>query len=114
MTVTAPSHPLSLDTHHLVEFHWQRGTSPAVGIPTGLVLVHRNARNPFLSCRAYFSWAKDPSSADWRLSNPTHLWTLVSLRPLTLAEPIVCILCGEVGRIEDDKWIPSGPKGDET
>lgn len=69
--------------------------SPPV-IPYGALVEHRSP----VSGRPCISWIP------WVDTDPdAPRWTLLSLKPLSIAEPFTCSCCGLVGGIRDGKWL---------
>lgn len=68
---------------------------PGAAIPWGLVLRHGVHR-------IVVPWAERPG-----VEVPT--WTLLSLDPVSLLEPVMCPLCGVCGRVRDGAWIAQPP-----
>ncbi len=82
---------------HLASFVWREGTDRIRGIPVGVLERHG-------ACAVYVSWVHD-TRVDMATAAATA-WTLRSLVPLTLIEPILCPQCSVVGRIIEGRWVP--------
>lgn len=65
-------------------------------IPFGAMVEHRSRRTD-RPCIAWIPWV---DTGDPNLPR----WTLLSLRPLSIAEPFCCTCCGGVGGIRDGRW----------
>ena len=79
---------LDLGAGHTATMVSQEGAA----IPSGAVIRHG-------ALAQYVRWATLPGD-----SRAGHVWTLDSLVPLTLLEPIVCTACGGVGHIVEGRW----------
>lgn len=80
------------------------GDPVSVGaIPAGLV-IHHLYPTPH---KVVVAWAavELPGGA------PHFVFTLESLVPLTVREPVACLLCGVVGRIVTGAWVPAESGG---
>lgn len=68
-------------------------TSPDAAIPAAVVLRHG-------VCAAVIPWAGLAGAYDAH-----ERWTLESLQPLALTEPVRCEDCGLEGLVRDGRWI---------
>lgn len=68
------------------------------GVPAGVVINHGDH-----ACLV--PWVPLPGE--------TRRFTLDSLLPLTVVEPVTCTLCGTAGRIERGGWLPDAEGGVE-
>ena len=77
-------------------------------LPAAAIVVHR------VGCVAVVSW--HPQVEVNHISGAACTTNvLVSLRPLTLGEPITCPRCGETGSVENDRWLPTAaPRGGDA
>lgn len=66
---------------------------PGGSVPYGVIIDHG-------SHRLMVPWI--------RYEGVASPFTLDSLLPLTLVEPVTCGLCGRVGRIKGGCWLPEG------
>lgn len=90
---------ISLGAGHTAELVWAEGVDHSTGLPVGLVERHHTAIG---TCSLYIGWAiSNPGITD-----PNDLWTLVSLRPLSVEPSLACPTCGLVGRIDDGRFEP--------
>lgn len=71
-----------------------RASVPSV--PRGVLVHHYDGRGG--DCVMWLPWTGDPDIPD------APSWTLMSLHPLTLAEPFACQRCGVAGAIREGRW----------
>jgi hypothetical protein len=65
-------------------------------IPRGVIIHHHGDDGD--CCSIWLPWVRDDDLPD------APVWTLLSLHPLSLAEPFVCRRCGMVGTVRDGEW----------
>lgn len=65
-------------------------------IPKGVMIDHRNRRGE--PCIAWLPWTSDDNDPN------EPCWTLLSLRPLSIAESFVCTRCGLTGGFRYGAW----------
>jgi hypothetical protein len=76
------------------EFAWVSAEAAAAGaLPSGLVIRHDGHD-------LLVPWVSWPGG-------PSQVFTLDSLRPLTVVEDVRCAGCGVSGRIEAGAWVPT-------
>ena len=65
-------------------------------IPKGMLIHHADPRDAS-PCVAWLAWAKGDN-------DPGPTWTLLSLDPLSIAEPFICSRCGAAGGVRESNW----------